>query len=461
MKKMIVCLLAVIVAAVTLGCGTVFATESSGADTAAVTEAAGNATEAPSGAETEEFVDTKDSFQLSDILRVPFSYVIRFAYRLIPNYAVALLLFAIVMKALLFPLSIKQQKNMVKQAALRPKENAIRKRYAGRTDRPTQQKMQSEIMDLYQRENFNPMGGCLPLLLQFPILIALYNVIIHPLKYLCGFSTARITAIQNEMTRLYTLVQEGSFTPVGKLSETILKRLESGTAVSKLSGIEQVNVIRYLGEDNFRTWLGDTVLPDFTLGPLNLSLTPNFTSDFILLLIPVLTFVIAFFSMRLTRKMSYQPEQTADQAMSMKMMDFTMPLVSVWITFTVPAVVGIYWIYQNILSVVQQFILKKMYPIPTFTDEELARIEKEMNGKVRPKREADAPAGGKKKVRSLHHIDDDDYPDTQKKKKAQGAEAEKPSDAEDTDAPSQDRPPISPAVIPPARMKGEDDRKES
>ena len=391
---------------------------------------------------------------------MPFSYVIRFAYRLIPNYAVALLLFAIVMKALLFPLSIKQQKNMVKQASLRPKETAIRKRYAGRTDRPTQQKMQSEIMELYQRENYNPMGGCLPLLLQFPILIALYNVIIHPLKYLCGFSTARITAIQNEMTRLYTLVQEGSFTPVGQLSETILKRLESGTAVGKLSGIEQVNVIRYLGEENFRTWLGNTALPDFTLGPLNLSLTPNFTSDFILLLIPVLTFVIAFFSMRLTRKMSYQPEQTADQAMSMKMMDFTMPLVSVWITFTVPAVVGIYWIYQNILSVVQQFILKKMYPIPTFTDEEMQRIEKEMNGKVKPKRDPDAPAGAKKKVRSLHHIDDDDYPDTQKKKKPQGAEAAK-EESPDSEASEQDRPPISPAVIPPARMKDENDRKES
>lgn len=459
MKKLIVCLMAVIVAAVTLGCGTVFA-ETSGTEAAAVTEAAGAETQAPADAETEEFVDTKDSFQLSDILRVPFSYVIRFAYRLIPNYAVALLLFAIVMKALLFPLSIKQQKNMVKQASLRPKETAIRKRYAGRTDRPTQQKMQSEIMDLYQRENYNPMGGCLPLLLQFPILIALYNVIIHPLKYLCGFSTARITAIQNEMTRLYTLVQEGSFTPVGQLSETILKRLESGTAVSKLSGIEQVNVIRYLGEENFRTWLGNTALPDFTLGPLNLSLTPNFTSDFILLLIPVLTFVIAFFSMRLTRKMSYQPEQTADQAMSMKMMDFTMPLVSVWITFTVPAVVGIYWIYQNILSVVQQFILKKMYPIPTFTDEEMQRIEKEMNGKVKPKRDPDAPAGTKKKVRSLHHIDDDDYPDTQKKKKPQGAEAAK-EESPDSDASEQDRPPISPAVIPPARMKDENDRKES
>ena len=459
MKKLIVCLMAVIVAAVTLGCGTVFA-ETSGTEAAAVTEAAGAETQAPADAETEEFVDTKDSFQLSDILRVPFSYVIRFAYRLIPNYAVALLLFAIVMKALLFPLSIKQQKNMVKQASLRPKETAIRKRYAGRTDRPTQQKMQSEIMELYQRENYNPMGGCLPLLLQFPILIALYNVIIHPLKYLCGFSTARITAIQNEMTRLYTLVQEGSFTPVGQLSETILKRLESGTAVSKLSGIEQVNVIRYLGEENFRTWLGNTALPDFTLGPLNLSLTPNFTSDFILLLIPVLTFVIAFFSMRLTRKMSYQPEQTADQAMSMKMMDFTMPLVSVWITFTVPAVVGIYWIYQNILSVVQQFILKKMYPIPTFTDEEMQRIEKEMNGKVKPKRDPDAPAGTKKKVRSLHHIDDDDYPDTQKKKKPQGAEAAK-EESPDSDASEQDRPPISPAVIPPARMKDENDRKES
>ena len=103
---------------------------------------------------------------LFDLINIPFSWVIRFFYGLTDNYMVALLFFAIVVKLVLFPIGIKTQKNMVKQASLRPKEMAIRAKYAGRTDQATQQKMQEETMELYKRENFNPAGGCLPLLLQ-------------------------------------------------------------------------------------------------------------------------------------------------------------------------------------------------------------------------------------------------------------------------------------------------------
>lgn len=78
---------------------------------------------------------------------------------IIPNYAIAILLFALIIKIIFFPLGIKQQKNMQKQASLRPKEMAIRKRYAGRTDKVTQQKMQQDIMELYQKENYSMFGG--------------------------------------------------------------------------------------------------------------------------------------------------------------------------------------------------------------------------------------------------------------------------------------------------------------
>ena len=105
------------------------------------------------------------------------------------------MLFAVLVKLILLPFGIKQQKTSIKQARLRPKEMAIRKRYAGRTDRVTQQKMQNEIMDLYQREGYNPMGGCLPLLIQMPILLILYQVIINPLKYICGWSVDQLSNI--------------------------------------------------------------------------------------------------------------------------------------------------------------------------------------------------------------------------------------------------------------------------
>jgi YidC/Oxa1 family membrane protein insertase len=112
-----------------------------------------------------------------NFLNKPIGWIINFCYDLIPNYAIALLIFTIVMKLILFPFGIKQQKNMIRQAKLRPKEMAIRNRYAGRTDKATQQKMQQEVMKLYQDENYNPASGCLPMILQLVIIFALYGVI--------------------------------------------------------------------------------------------------------------------------------------------------------------------------------------------------------------------------------------------------------------------------------------------
>ena len=109
------------------------------------------------------------------------------------SYVVGICLFAIVIEILMLPFAIKQQKNSIKQATLRPKEMAIKNKYKGRNDQPTMQKMQSEIQDLYQRENFSPYSGCLPLLVQMPIIMALYYIVIDPLHYVLGQS-ANVTA---------------------------------------------------------------------------------------------------------------------------------------------------------------------------------------------------------------------------------------------------------------------------
>ncbi len=358
------------------------------------------------------------NFELVDILRVPISYVIKGAYYLIPNYAVAVILFAIVMQIILLPLGIKQQKNLVKQARLQPRIDAINKRYAGRTDQKSKQDQNQEIMDLYQKEGYNPMGGCLPLLIQLPILFSLYNVIINPLKYLCNLSNDAITAISNKIYELYgaikPAIEAGEY--AGDIPQAFLDRLAKGN----LSAIEQVKAMRYFGVENFSEYLGDVTLPEFTLFGLDLSNTPSldFSSlgAIILLLIPVLSFVFAFLSMRIAKKLAPQPQndQTANMAASMKMMDWIMPLMSTYIAFISPALIGIYWIFRNILGTVQQLILKKLYPMPTFTEEERRAIEKEMNGKSKKKHNASASTTARDpnapKPRSYHHIDDEDAP---------------------------------------------------
>ncbi len=349
-----------------------------------------------------------------DFINQAFGYVLRFFYNLIPNYAVALLLFAVFVKIILFPLGIKQQKNMVKQASLRPKEAAIRKKYAGRTDKVTQQKLNEEIMGLYQSENFSPMSGCLPMLIQLPIIFILYEVIRRPLKYLCMLSDETIA----------------------KIGE-VCKSLNPDMAISVNNDISFIEPIKNNFEA-FKEVLGDFTLADLpnfnVFGVIDLSETPTVALNW-LILIPILTFVFQFFSMKLTRKFTYQAPAAAggpDVGKSMKIMDYTMPLMTVWISFMMPAVIAMYWIYQNIFGVVQQIILSKMYPIPTFTDEELKRLEKEYGGNVKKE---------KKKVRSLHNIDKDDS-------EVEQSQSEKTAIAE-TNAP-----------ISVAQMKDESDRKK-
>ncbi|MCI8387886.1 MAG: YidC/Oxa1 family membrane protein insertase [Clostridiales bacterium] len=336
-----------------------------------------------------------------DIINIPLGWIIKISYQLTHNYALALFLFALILQVILFPLGIKQQKNSVKQASLRPKEMAIRKKYAGRTDKPTQQKLNEEIMALYQRENFNPMGGCLPMLIQFPILISLYNVVTSPLKYICSFSVDVINNIQAKIYEM--LIASGA-------EESAYAMFEAGRSVRQ---IDLITKMRELGVSNFVDGSGsaitEEVLPNFTIfgGMLDLSQIPSFTNFSLLLLIPLLTLVVTLGSTWLTRKLMYNPNPEAQNDISMKIMNLSMPLLSVYITFTVAAAIGLYWIFRNILSLVQQFILSKMLPIPKFTDEDYKAAERELNIKSMSKKQQKKM----QKVRSLHRIDDEDDED--------------------------------------------------
>ena len=342
-----------------------------------------------------------------DWLNQGLGYIIKFCYSLTNNYALALLLFAFLIKLLLFPLGIKQQKNMVKQAKLRPREMAIRKKYAGRNDQATQQKMQQEVMALYQEENFNPMGGCLPLLIQLPILFALYAVITKPLTYICNFTEATIEALTARVGEL-----------TAAAAETVTQVAENASRYS--AQITTINQMRELGFDKFADIAGFSVdaIPDFTIfgGALNLANTPSFKDISWLILIPVLTFAFTIFSTKITRKLSYQAPSTEDAANnpSMKIMEYSMPLLSTYICFTVPATIGLYWIFQNILSVLQSVVMAKLYPIPKFTEEDYKAAEKAVGANKKAKKAATDP--NKPKVRSLHHIDDDEYEEIYGKK---------------------------------------------
>ena len=113
------------------------------------------------------------------------------------SYAVALLFYALIFKILFLPFSIKQQKNQIKMAKLTPKIEQIKAKYKGSRSQTAQQDMQKEIMDFQQKEGYNPLSGCLPLLIQLPLIMWLYTVIRNPLSYIAKFSNETVVAIQN------------------------------------------------------------------------------------------------------------------------------------------------------------------------------------------------------------------------------------------------------------------------
>ena len=302
-------------------------------------------------------------------------------------YLFGLFLFALLVKIILLPFSIKQQKTSIKQAKMRPKEMAIRKKYKGRTDKVTQQKMQNEIMELYQRENYNPMSGCLPLLIQMPVIIILYNVIINPLKYICGWTAEQISAI-------------GSYLSVG---ESVLKTLSA----RDISLVEYMTPDKHAAINEALTAAGleavdFSVIPNFTIGAFDLSAQPAFWNW--LLLVPVFTFVFQFIASKIQRKFTFQPGMGQDQQTksTMMVMDIMLPAMTTLIAFRVPAAIGIYWMFNNILGVVQTILLHKAMPLPTCTEDDIKAAERELAGKAPKNVQADASRGP---VRSLHSID--------------------------------------------------------
>lgn len=348
-----------------------------------------------------------------NIIAIPFGYVMRGCYWLAGgNYIIALLFFSLVIEVVMLLLfGIRQQKNSIKAAKLKPKEMAIRKKYAGRNDQPTQQKMMQEIQEMQQKEGYNAFGGCFQMILQLPIIMALYNIVYNPFQYISGLSRETITSV------------------IARANELVDLKLLDASAVSGITTdrtIGLINVIKSVGVESFSgiAEFAEKIptvdsLPNMNVFGLDLSGIPSLDNPSLLLLIPVLTFVAYFLSSKLTRKFMYQPSQgVTDQQMacSNNMMDITMPLMSVFFTFALPGAIGVYWIFKSLLGTLKQFILSKVMPLPTFTEEDYKEAEKALMGKnyKKEKKERDP---NKPKVRSLHHIDDEDYENYESQKK--------------------------------------------
>lgn len=337
-----------------------------------------------------------------DIINVPFGYLLKFFYSITNNYALTLLMFAIVIKIVLLPFGISQQKNSVRMAKMKPKDAAIRKKYAGRNDQATQQKMQAEIMELYKQEHYSPLSSCLPLLIQLPIIMALYNIVRSPLTYITRWSAELLNGadgikqfILDTFKTTEPLLEK--ITDIKIMDELLLVRLFNNSTIldavkEKFSDIPDVV--------NF-------VNIDFTIfgGAVDLAIRPLDNLLSLLLIIPLLNGALSFLQTRLNKKLNPAMADPAASGGSMKMLEYSMPLLIVYMSFTFNAAIGMYWIFQTVIALVQMIVLAKLMPLPRFTEEELKAAEKQYGGTYKEPKQAKE---NKTRPKSIYGLDDDD-----------------------------------------------------
>ena len=355
------------------------------------------------------------------------------------TYALSLLFYALIFKIVFIPFSLKQQKNQIAMAKLTPKIELIKAKYRGRTDRVTMQKQQMEIMELQQKEGYSAFSGCLPLLIQLPLIMLLYVVIQNPLSYIAKYDTDTVdTQAQILFTEQHDVYfsdddyegvkfeeldeQDKKHAIIAKAYNIVNPPAEGESEIdfeyinSKSLQISLVGKIKeYVAKGDAElaqiTALGIDVdsIPNFNLFGVNLAEEPTIKPLTILVLIPILAAVSSWFSMWIMRKFNGNPNvqmQDAQARASMRIMDLVMPLMTLFIAFSFSGMLGVYWIYQSALGILQTYILSRVMPLPRFTEEEIKEMRKAEKAaeKAQKAQLKEAP-----KYRSLHYIDDDDY----------------------------------------------------
>lgn len=292
----------------------------------------------------------------------------------IQNIGICIIVFTIVVYTLMIPLTIKQQKWSKLSAVMSPEMQKIQKKYANKKDQASMLKQQEELNILYEKYGTSPTGGCLPMLIQMPLLFSFYPVIQNIPKYVDGVKDVYMPVVNQIMaTDGYQKIMEtiGSVSPVlvnpEKFDYTqadtlvnVLYRFQDATwatLVDKIPSLEGIVSETTATMGHLNSFLGINIgETPFTL--LMASLTTFSIAGIIMaVIIPVLAGLTQFISVKL------QPTQQTDQnnamANQMKMMTYTMPLFSVFLGFTLPAGLGLYWAISAAVRCVQQLGINK------------------------------------------------------------------------------------------------------
>ena len=312
------------------------------------------------------------AFKLVDLVQIPFGYLLSWLYQLTTNYGVALILFAIVLKFVLYPATAKSKKSTMKMSRLTPRVQELQKRYAN-----DQQRLNEATQALYKEEGVSMGGGCLWSMLPLLILLPLYTVVREPITYMLH-ETAEVA------TKIVEVIKTASPDLFGQ--NAYYHQMIAAPMIPKFA--EELKEI----VSNPKTLEG----LNFSFLGIDLGLVPTFNvtkwdswswANIGLFLLPVLSAGSQVLSMLISQKMNnslvtndkgVQDKEAAKKSQanqSTKTMLYMMPLMSLWIGFTVPGALSLYWLIQGFVAMIMDVYLTKKYRT-IYDAEDAERLEK-------------------------------------------------------------------------------------
>lgn len=310
-----------------------------------------------------------------NIILKPFSWLLLVFYNMVGNYGIALILFALVVKLVLFPVALKGKRGMIQMNMLSGKMQKLQKQYGADKER-----YNVEVQKLYEREKVSPMGGCVWTMVPLLVLLPLYSIIRQPLQYLMDLTPDQIAAVAEALNWAQVSLDMGWV-------KNIADAAQNAYATGAYNELFLASLINDSNLHAVQAAVGEgtrVFAMNFSFLGMDLSQVPNWqfwangmdwTSIglFIMVVISAGTGLI-FSRVSMKTNSINQQSQNAQAAQTNKMMMWMSPVMSLWIGFIMPGLLCLYWIANNVLSMGQEFICSKMLKKDY---EEAARVQAE------------------------------------------------------------------------------------
>ncbi|MGN1310704.1 MAG: YidC/Oxa1 family membrane protein insertase [Clostridia bacterium] len=300
-----------------------------------------------------------------------FGYVLNIIYELVKNYGLAIILFSILLKLLLLPMTIKQQKTLKKSQKVQVKLKEIQDKYSNNPE-----KLNQEMMDLYKRENLSPFSGCLSSIIQIILLFAMFYLVRSPLTYMKKISVDEINKYKEQI-----VLEQGENSVSATYPEiSIIKYINNKEQNQKEEIEEQKNNIENLEENNIQNVveeenkvednieINEDLYINMNFLGMDLSSVPKENyKDIKVFIIPLLYIISSFISIKMTqvqqpkndnnkKEENQEPDMTAQMNKSMLWM---MPILAVSVSLVAPLGLALYWLVNNILMIIERVVIDK------------------------------------------------------------------------------------------------------